>query len=201
MKLMALNDLQYFTESSAIEMANSLGVTGAAVEIESHPDAPENEPNVTIKAKGVIFPYLVHDIFKGIEEVKAGAGLPEDPEIRSGVEGQVDTLGSETMQLQIGPEIVERLRYSMPAEIFEPENKGLINWFQMELYSLPAKQFLEVINDVVSDNDSETRNGIKKLNDLLKIAKRKKEEYEQSNPESKENNDDDFNSFLKSLDL
>ena len=67
----------------------------------------------------------------------------------------------------------------------------------MELYSLPAKQFLEVINDVVSDNDSETRNGIKKLNDLLKIAKRKKEEYEQSNPESKENNDDDFNSFLK----
>jgi hypothetical protein len=107
------------------------------------------------------------------------------------------------MQLRIGPELVEKIKFALPAEIFEPENKGLISFFQTELYSLPAKEFLDVISDVVSDNDVENRKGMKKFSDLLKIAKNKKSQYDKSkkSTDSGDDEDEEFGSFLKDLGL
>jgi len=203
MKIMAINDLLYFTMQDAIDLFTKTGDVGGSVSVESDPDASDDEPNVTINAKGILFPILAHEIFKGFEEIKGVSGLPEDPQLSKDVEGQTDVITNEPMQLRIGPEIVERLRYAMPAEIFEPDNKGLINWFQIELYKLPAKQFIDVINDVISDEDSDNKKALKVFDGLLRTAKQKKDEYEKSKPEKTSNNtdddDEDFNSFLNDL--
>lgn len=204
MKIMAINDLMYFTMEDMIQSFSSKGTVRGKVQVESDPDASDDEPNVTINAQGMLFPILAHEIFKGFEEIKSISGLPEDPQLSKDVEGQTDLITNEPMQLRIGPEIVERLRFAMPAEIFEPENKGLINWFQIELYKLPAKQFIDVINDVISDNDSDNKKALKVFDNLLREAKKKKDEYEKSKPEKKEignddSDDEDFDSFLNDL--
>jgi hypothetical protein len=166
-------------------------------------DDDENAPDIKIVAEGLMFPILVHEIIKGIEEAKAKYGLPKDPEMAMKVMGQTDVLSQEPMQLRIGPELVEKIKFALPAEIFEPENKGLISFFQTELYSLPAKEFLDVISDVVSDNDVENRKGMKKFSDLLKIAKNKKSQYNKSkkSTDSGDDEDEEFGSFLKDLGL
>ena len=205
-KVMAINDLLYFTMDDFIEAASNTGsgVAGKSQTMSNDDeDDDENAPDIKIVAEGLIFPILVHEIIKGIEEAKAKYGLPKDPEMAMKVMGQTDVLSQEPMQLRIGPELVEKIKFALPAEIFEPENKGLISFFQTELYSLPAKEFLDVISDIVSENDAENRNGIKKFNDLLKIAKNKKNQYDKSkkSSDSDDEDDEDFKSFLKDLNL
>ena len=204
-KVMAINDLLYFTMEQMIEQMSETGsgVAGKSQTMSNDDEDDENAPDIKIVAEGLMFPILVHEIIKGIEEAKAKYGLPEDPEMAMKVMGQTDVLSQEPMQLRIGPELVEKIKFALPAEIFEPENKGLISFFQTELYSLPAKEFLDVISDIVSENDAENRNGIKKFNDLLKIAKNKKNQYDKSkkSSDSDDEDDEDFKSFLKDLNL
>jgi len=203
-KVMAINDLLYFTVEDMIEQMSQTG-SGVAGKTQtmSNDDDDENAPEIKIVAEGLFFPILVHEIVKGIEEAKGKYGLPEDPEMAMKVMGQTDVLSQEPMQLRIGPELVEKIKFALPAEIFEPENKGLISFFQTELYSLPAKEFLDVISDVVSENDAENRKGMKKFSDLLKIAKNKKSQYDKSkkSTDSGDDEDEEFGSFLKGLDL
>jgi hypothetical protein len=203
-KVMAINDLLYFTVEDMIEQMSQTG-SGVAGKTQtmSNDDDDENAPEIKIVAEGLFFPILVHEIVKGIEEAKGKYGLPEDPEMAMKVMGQTDVLSQEAMQLRIGPELVEKIKFALPAEIFEPENKGLISFFQTELYSLPAKEFLDVISDVVSENDAENRKGMKKFNDLLKIAKNKKSQYDKSkkSTDSGDDEDEEFGSFLKDLNL
>lgn len=204
-KIMAVNDIMYFTMDKLIEAASKTGrgVAGKVQTMSNDDEDDENAPDIKIVAEGLMFPILVHEIIKGIEEAKAKYGLPKDPEMAMKVMGQTDVLSQEPMQLRIGPELVEKIKFALPAEIFEPENKGLISFFQTELYSLPAKEFLDVISDIVSENDAENRNGIKKFNDLLKIAKNKKNQYDKSkkSSDSDDEDDEDFKSFLKDLNL
>lgn len=201
LKIMAANDMMYFSMEQLIEMASQTASSVAGkVKIESDDDAEEDEPDTTIKAHGLIFPILCHEIIKGIEEAKGRHGLPKDMELAQDVMGQTDSLSQEPMQLRIGPEIVEKIRFALPAEIFEPENKGLINWFQTELYELPAKEFIEIISNVVSENEADNRKGIKIFNELLKKAKEKKGGYDDFKPDNNED-DEDFDSFLKDMGL
>lgn len=202
-KVMAINDLMYFTMEQMIELMSETG-SGVAgkTQVTGNDDDNESAPDLKIIANGLMFPILVHEIIKGIEEAKGKYGLPEDPEIAAKVMGQTDVLSQEPMQLRIGPELVEKIKFSLPAEIFEPENKGLISFFQTELYSLPASEFLDVISDIVSENDADNRKGIKKFNDLLKVAKNKKSEYDKSkNPTETNDDDKDLGLFLRDLGL
>ena len=205
-KVMAINDLLYFTMEQMIEQMSETGsgVAGKSQTMSNDDSDDENAPDIKIVAEGLIFPILIHEIIKGIEEAKGKYGLPEDPEMAMKVMGQTDVLSQEPMQLRIGPELVEKIKFALPAEVFEPQNKGLISFFQTELYSLPAKEFLDIISDVVSENDTENRRGMKKFNDLLKIAKNKKNQYDESKKSSDSDDDDDdedFKSFLKDLNL
>jgi hypothetical protein len=205
-KVMAINDLLYFTMEQMIEQMSETGsgVAGKSQTMSNDDSDDENAPDLKIVAEGLMFPILVHEIIKGIEEAKGKYGLPEDPEMAMKVMGQTDVLSQEPMQLRIGPELVEKIKFALPAEVFEPQNKGLISFFQTELYSLPAKEFLDIISDVVSEDDAENRRGMKKFNDLLKIAKNKKNQYDESKKSSDSDDDDDdedFKSFLKDLNL
>lgn len=186
LKIMALNDFLYFTMDQAIEnwSQTQTGV-GGYVKLEDSDSSDEDgdgAPDTRIKASGMIFPILCHEIIKGLEEAKGRYGFPEDEEIRQVVLQKTDTLPMESWTLRIGPEIVEKLRFALPDEVYEDENKGIINWFQMELYKLPAEEFLKIIGDIISEDRSKNRKGEESFEEILQIAKKKKQEFEEFEP-------------------
>jgi len=205
LEIMALNDFMYFTMDDLIDMMSSTGQGVAAmVELDDADgeDGGENEggeesADTVIRAYGLMFPMLCHEIIKGIEEAKGRYGLPEDPDLRDKVMGQTDTLPMEAWSLRLGPQIVEKIRFALPDEMYDDENKGLINWFQMELYKLPAEEFLEIIGNAISDDSDKNSKATGQFNELIVIAKKNMEEYDSF--ESSEDSEDDELDFLAGL--
>lgn len=211
--IMAINDFLYFSMEQMIEMMSQTG-NGVAGKVqlkdsENSDDeggqGDEEKPDTQIVADGLIFPILCHEIVKGIEEAAGRHGLPQDTELAQKVMGQTDILSNEPMQLRIGPEIVEKLRMSLPDEMFEESNKGLINWFKVQLYKLDAKEFLMLIGDVISTDESKNKKATRRFEELMKEAMKLKEEYDAykqsqgEKPDSDDVDDDDLKDFLGGL--
>jgi hypothetical protein len=209
--IMAINDFLYFSMEQMIEMMSETG-QGVAGKVELGDNDEEGEegeegeetPDTVIKAFGLIFPILCHEIIKGLEEAKGRHGLPKDPEMAQKVMGQTDTLGNEPMQLRIGPEIVERIRFALPDDIYEPENKGLINWFHTVLYQIEAQEFLDIIGNAISEDSSKVSKASARFNEIMKEAIKMKEEFEDYKEEEgiesdDEDDDDGLDDFLGSL--
>ena len=183
--IMAINDFLYFSMEQMIEMMSQTG-QGIAGKVELDNNDEEGEegeegeetPDTVIKAFGLIFPILCHEIIKGLEEAKGRHGLPKDPEMAQRVMGQTDTLSNEPMQLRIGPEIVERIRFALPDKMYEPENKGLINWFHTLLYQIEAQEFLEIIGNAISEDSSKVAKATSKFDEIMREAIKMKEEFE-----------------------
>jgi hypothetical protein len=209
--IMAINDFLYFSMEQMIEMMSQTGqgVAGKVElgdnEDEGGEDGEEGEetPDTVIKAFGLIFPILCHEIIKGLEEAKGRHGLPKDPEMAQRVMGQTDTLSNEPMQLRIGPEIVERIRFALPDDIYEPENKGLINWFHTVLYQIEAQEFLDIIGNAISEDSSKVSKASSRFKEIMREAIKMKEEFEDYKEdegiESDEDDDDGLDDFLGSL--
>jgi hypothetical protein len=151
----------------------------------------------------MIFPILCHEILKGLEEAKGRHGLPKEPGLRQKVQSQTDVLSNEPMQLRIGPEIVEKIRYAIPDEMYDPSNKGLINWFHILLYQIPAQEFLTLIGNAISTDESKIKNATSRFKEIMKEASQMKDEFEnykeEENIDSEENEDDGLDDFLGSL--
>lgn len=214
--IMAINDFLYFSMEQMIEMMSQTGQGVAGkVELQDADDEEEDEggeeqgmeekPDTKIVAEGLIFPILTHEIIKGVKAANARFGLPQDPSMREKVKSQVDTLANEPMQLRLGPEVVEMLRVALPDEMFDPSNKGLINWFEIQLYQIPAKEFLEIIGNVISQDKSKNKKASEKFEEIMKEAMELKREYEDykseqsSDNESPDGDDDELDDFLGSL--
>jgi hypothetical protein len=200
--IMAINDFMYFSMEQMIEMMSQTGQGVAGkVELKNNDEEDEEEggeeekPDTKIVAEGMIFPILCHEIIKGIEEGKGRYGLPKDPSLRQKVQGQVDILSNEPMQLRIGPEIVERLRHAIPDEMFENSNKGLINWFHTLLYQIPAQEFLELIGLAISEDESKVKKATAKFKEIMREAQQLKSDFENYKEEeggSDDDSDDDY---------
>jgi hypothetical protein len=207
--IMAINDFLYFSMEQMIEMMSQTG-QGVAGKVklkdndeEGGDEEGEERPDTVIVAQGLIFPILCHEILKGLEEAKGRHGLPKDPEMAQRVMGQTDTLANEPMQLRIGPEIVERIRFALPDKMYEPENKGLINWFHTVLYQIEPQEFLEIIGNAISEDSSKVARATAKFNEIMREAMQMKEEFENYKEEegidSDEDDDDGLDDFLGSL--
>ena len=207
--IMAINDFLYFSMEQMIEMMSQTG-QGVAGKVELG-DADEDEggeegesqPDTKIMATGMIFPILCHEIIKGLEEAKGRYGLPKEPGLRQKVQGQTDILSNEPMQLRIGPEIVEKIRFALPDKMYDQDNKGLINWFHILLYQIPAQEFLEIIGNAISEDSSKVRKATSRFEEIMKEAIQMKEEFEnykeEENIDSDEDEDDGLDDFLGGL--
>ena len=209
--IMAINDFLYFSMEQMIEMMSQTGQgvagkveLGDADEDEDGEEGDEQGPDTKIKATGMIFPILCHEIIKGLEEAKGRHGLPQEPGLRQKVQGQTDILSNEPMQLRIGPEIVEKIRFALPDKMYDQDNKGLINWFHILLYQIPAQEFLEIIGNAISEDSSKVKKATSKFEEIMKEAIQMKEEFEnykeEENIDSDDENDDDgLDDFLGGL--
>ena len=123
--------------------------------------------------------------------------------MREKVLGQTDILSNEPMQLRIGPEIVEKIRFALPEDIFDPEYKWLINWFHILLYQIPAQEFLELIGNAISEDSSKLGKAKYRFEEIVKEAKKMKEEFENYKEEeeidSEEDDEDGLDDFLSGL--
>jgi hypothetical protein len=211
--IMAINDFLYFTMEQMIEMMSQTG-QGVAGKVELSDSGPDDEeeggeefeekPDTVIKAFGMMFPILCHEIIKGVEEAKGRYGLPQDQGMRQKVQGQVDLLSNEPMQLRIGPEIVEKIRFALPDAMFDDENKGLINWFHIQLYQIPAEEFLEIIGNAISEDQSKVKKATQRFDEIMKEAQELKREYDDYKEENgtdseDEDDEDDLDDFLGGL--
>jgi hypothetical protein len=212
--IMAINDFMYFTMEQMIEMMSQTG-QGVAGKVKlSNADSDdegddeggeggEGSPDTKISATGLIFPILCHEIIKGLEEAKGRHGLPTEPGLRQKVQAQVDTLANEPMQLRIGPEIVEKLRNALPDSMFDESNKGLINWFHILLYQIPAQEFLEIIGNAISEDESKIKKATSRFEEIMREAIDMKSEFEDYKEEedidSEEDDEDNLDDFLSSL--
>ena len=211
--IMAVNDMLYFTMEQAIEAMSQTG-QGVAGKVELDPDGDddegeegggdeggENESDTKIVADGMIFPILCHEIIKGIEEAKGRHGLPQDAEMRQKVQGQTDVLSNEPMQLRIGPEIYDKLRLAIPDEMYSESNKGLINWFQILLYQIPAEEFLKIIGNSISEDPSTVKKATQRFREIMKEAQQMKQEFEDYKESEGIDSDEDDDDEISDEDL
>jgi len=204
--IMAINDFLYFSMEQMIEQMSQTGQGVAGkVELDDADDdgggEGEEKPDTKIIAEGIIFPILTHEIIKGIKAANARFGLPSEPGMREKVKSQVDILSNEPMQLRIGPEVTEMIRVALPDEMFDPSNKGLINWFEIELYQIPAQEFLEIIGNAISNDEAKNKKATQKFEELMRRAIELKKEYEEYQEEEGDggDEDDELDDFLGSL--
>ena len=209
--LMSINDSLYWqlgdeTMKAMMNGGGGAGGVGGKEEVDRNTDPP------TIVARGINFPILVHELIKGIMELFAIQGRPtdeegnEDEEAWSDIEGSEDTLEKEMWDLRLGPAIWDRIRRQFPEEILVDENKvELQNYLLVEIFKLPAKQFLVFMKEVLTGSE----NGKRLMNELMEGIDQmfKDEDYQDAidrfnddlNGLSDDTDDDDLGDFLGGL--
>jgi hypothetical protein len=199
--IMAINDFLYFSMEQMIEQMSQTG-SGVAgkVKLENNDEDEDEEggeekPDTKIVAEGLIFPILCHEVIKGLEESIGRHGLPEDPEMSQQVRDVTDVLSNEPMQLRIGPEIIEKIRFALPDEMFDEDNKGLTPWFHSTLYKIEAKEFLEIIGNAISEDESKVKRATAKFREIMKKAQQSKKEYDEFKGEEGTQGSDDDDDF------
>ena len=162
--VMSVNDLMYWIMPDMEGMIGGGGAESAMAgkeELDLETDPP------TIKATGLMFPILVHELYKGVMEYISAHGLPSDPEMADEVIGMEDTLPAEVWDLRLGPVIWEKFLEIYPDNFFDmEEQKRIKNYFYFKFVSLEAEEGSQKGKDQVK----------KMVDDIVKQLKQ--EDYE-----------------------
>ena len=205
-KIMSANDLMYFTDEQLIEMlgGNAAGASGQANDDDD--DEDENgggegeEDNVdTFYANGLIFPILLHELFKTFAMIPSREQWRDmDPSMAQDVMGQTDVFSNEPMQFRVGGELVRKLRSLLPDELtIDTEGKKYGPYFERILYGIPAEEFLkEIMANVVSENESDNNKARRRFQEILQQAKQEYDKINNGDDEEDEEEDDDILSQL-----
>lgn len=146
--MMAVNDAMYWQlPDETMNMAMQGGGAAGSEEVDRNTEPP------TIKARGVNFPVLVHEIIKGVMEVFALQGLPDDGSAQDVIASE-DTLEKEIWDIRLGPSIWARIRGMFPEEILLDENqKELQNFLLLAIFKLEARNFLVFVKEALTGSD------------------------------------------------
>jgi len=194
--LMSINDLIYWImpDEAAQMMADSgQGVAGSE-EIDDSTDPP------TIKAKGMFFPVLIHELLKGVYEIMGTHGLPDDPKQAEMVMASQDTLPYEIWDLRLGPVIWEKFLEVYPDELFEDDMREIQNYLFSRFSALSTEQFFELAKEILSGSEDGKR-AVRAMVDEI-IQEIKDEEYEESMGQFRDDDEDegfDLDDFLDGL--
>jgi hypothetical protein len=205
-KIMGANDLMYFTDEDLIEAmgGNAAGSAGMGnPDDDDDDDEQGNEGNEeendndndTYFANGLIFPILLHELFKSFSMIQGREqwrGM--DPEMAMDIIGQTDTMQNEPMNFRVGAELVRKMRTFLPEELtLDPEGKIYIPFFEKVLYSTPAEDFLKnIIANVISEIPSDNEKAKRRFNEILSKAKVMYNKTYGDEEEDEEDEDDSY---------
>ena len=202
-KIMGANDLMYFTDEDLIEAlgGNAAGAAGKMQPNEDDDDEDEEfdesdgEDDVdTYYANGIIFPILLHELFKAFPMIQSRAQWKDmDLGMAQAVMSQTDTMQNEPMNFRVGAELVRKIRTLLPEElILEPDSKKYIPFFEQALFSVPAEDFLKnIIANVISDDKSDNQKAQRRFEELLSKAKSEYKKYKETSDEDFDEDEDD----------
>ena len=178
--VMSVNDLLYWVMPDMEGMISGGGAEQAMAgkeELDLKTDPP------TIKAQGLMFPILVHELYKGVMEYVSAHGLPSDPDMADEVIGMEDTLPAEVWDLRLGPVIWEKFLEVYPDDFFDVgEQKRIKNYFYFKFVSLEAQEFLDLSKEILSGS-LEGKEQVKKMIDGI-VNQLKQEDYEDASGET-----------------
>jgi hypothetical protein len=173
----------------------------------------QEEQKVKVIARGINFPVLIHELIKGVFEILGSHGQPgeytnpQDRAMYQQAQKLESTLEKEMWTLLLGPAIWDRIRGQFPDEVILENGKQLQNYMLMHIFQLPAKQFLVLMKEVVSNSE----NGKRLMTDLMASIQQmfNQQDYEESlnqfNDEletmSDETEPDDLKDFLKGFNI
>ena len=137
--VMSVNDLMYWVlPDQMMDMMMSQSGVGGKEEVDIETDPP------TVKARGLFFPILVHELIKGTMEVLGTQGLPDDPKQAEMIMGSTDTLANEVWDLRLGPVLWEKFLTAYPERLFEEDKKFIQSYLFARFSALSADEFFKL---------------------------------------------------------
>ena len=184
--VMSVNDLLYWVMPDMEGMISGGGAEQAMAgkeELDLKTDPP------TVKAKGLMFPILVHELYKGVMEYVSAHGLPSDPDMAEEVIGMEDTLPAEVWDLRLGPIIWEKFLEVYPDNFFDrDEQKRIKNYFYYKFVKLEAEEFLTLAKEILSGSQKGKDTVKQMIGDI--VNQLKDEDWEDVSGETKSTVDD-----------
>jgi len=166
-QMMSMNDLNYWLfPEQLVKQSSEQGPMAGRQDVERGDD--ENGGIPTIHAIGINFPTLVHELIKGLLEVFALKRDDENGEEYDMVKGE-DTITKESWDLRLGVAIWKRLKNVVPMELNLEEKQELQNYLLNHIFNLPAKQYLNLMREVMGQTEKGKRaieNIVKDMEDI-----------------------------------
>jgi hypothetical protein len=196
--LMSINDFIYWMmpDQTIQMMAGNPSSMAGKEEIDDTTDPP------TIKARGLFFPVLIHELIKGVMEVFGTHGLPDDPKSQQMIMGSTDTLPNEIWDLRLGPVIWEKFSQAYPSEVFDDDKKHIQHYLFARFSALDTKQFFAIAKQILSGDPKGEKFLQDMVNDIVSDLKKRDLETSLGNYEDEDNDDEDddgFDDFLGGL--
>ena len=118
---------------------------------ESEADYDEETGVLTIKARALIFPILIHEIIKGLYEIISLQGFSRDAERNQRIANQVDKASNEPEDLRYGKFIYDALNKLVGnSKYYSLDKPSMREYFFIEVYKLPEDEFMDFIDNVVT---------------------------------------------------
>jgi hypothetical protein len=199
--VMSVNDLMYWVlPDEAMDMMMSQQGVGGKEEVDIETDPP------TVKARGLFFPILVHELIKGTMEVLGTQGLPDDPKQAEMVMASTDTLASEIWDLRLGPVLWEKFIDAYPSQLFDEDKKYIQNYLFARFSALSADEFFKLAKSILRGDAKATQVLDRMVSEIvahLNEVHGDDEDYgdeDTTSPEGPDDDDlDDLDDFLGSL--
>lgn len=193
--LMSIADLMYWIVPD--QMAQMMAGSGEGVQGSEEVDETTDPP--TIKAKGLFFPVLIHELVKGVYEVLGTQGLPDDPKAAEMVMGSQDTLPYEIWDLRLGPVIWEKFVESYPEDLFADDMREIQNYLFSRFSALSTEEFFEVAREILTNSEKGEKIVKRMVDEITEELRQYDLEDALGDIENDEEDDDEFRDFLGGL--
>jgi hypothetical protein len=192
--IMAGNDFMYWgLDDETISQESEGGQHAGQVRVDL------SGPKPKIIAQGMTFPFLLHELTKGVLELMSLHGLDVDKETRDYVLDKTDNLESEPWDIRLGPKIWEKFMEALDTDDL-PYKSHIFN----RLSTLPPAEFNSIVQGLLNDAE-QARNAVREMADevrselnqeevdtsLSQFSDKGNEGGDDENPETPEGGDDE----------
>lgn len=156
-KLMAGNDFMYWgLDDETISRESEAGTHAGQVRVDLSGEKPK------IIAHGMTFPFLLHELTKGVLELMSLHGLDADKETRDYVLDKTDNLESEPWDIRLGPKIWEKFLEALDVDDL-PIKSHVFN----QLATLPPAEFNSIVQGLLNDQE-QAKNAVREMADDIR---------------------------------
>ena len=201
--VMSVNDLMYWVlPDEMMDMMMSQSGVGGKEEVDIETDPP------TVKARGLFFPILIHELIKGTMEVLGTQGLPDDPKQAEMVMASTDTLANEVWDLRLGPVIWEKFLTAYPERLFDEDKKFIQSYLFARFSALSSEEFFNLAKMILRGDakatsilDKMVTEIVNHLNEVHSDDDEDSSDYDNGDDDDEDGPDDlsDLDDFLGSL--